>query len=307
MRSSMMVLSLALLAGGDLSAQWGANGCATVVAPAFAQVSPRASRWEWRPCGSDCQRALYRDGRQVGVWRYDTERYHELLSGDRWGHGETLPEGAPSPPDIAPPPALPPQAPKLPDYMTDGVDVAKIGPPRAAVNGHEVSVAEALRVVGSKEDKLPSDADKPFLIDVGPEEPGKRLTADLSSASELAAYRSVFRRQSYRPEAEMVRDRDGRVMYAPGLFCATATGKVVRLAESYEGPVALVAALRKLPPDFDPARIPRADPVKPQTPDAPASATDLWAWLSSPAVAPWACAGALALVVFFALQKPRGS
>jgi hypothetical protein len=160
-----------------------------------------------------------------------------------------------------------------------GLDRSKISPrERCTVNGREITKEAALGLVGDREPSLPNDVDKPWLIDVGDEAAGKRIDADLAAAPELAPYRSVFRRQSYRPDDVMVRDREGKVMYPAGVYAANVAGKPRRLLAAYTTAGDLAGALRKLPPDFDPRNIPPVDP-----PPAPAEDP-----------APWAVGGTLA-------------
>jgi hypothetical protein len=282
-------------------ADWDSGPCAPVGVPVAAP------EWEWVAGPTDPDQVhLLHHGRQVGTWRHGDRRYYPY-DGRAWGQAAPPPAAAPGPPSPDPRPAdcdccgsCPcedrcrcPQGRPCCDGCrcivpeeNYGLDRSKISRrERCTVNGREVAKEAALGAVGGRESALPDDADRPWLIDVGDEAAGKRLDADLAAATELAPYRSAFRRQSYRPDDLMARDRDGRVMYPPGVYAVTAGGRPARLLASYSGAAELAGALRKLPPDFDPRNIPPAGP----TPDpAPAPADD---------PAPWAVGGTLLATV----------
>jgi hypothetical protein len=318
------VLTAALLAAPAV-AQWGGGLCAPVGAPrplflpaARAQMAPAAPAWRWVATDDPDQHALYRGGAQHGVYRLSTATYHL-----RTGPGRFV---AAAPPDGAPPApkgcgcgcrcgtlcgckdtgracsegcrcATPPAVGQLPDWMTRGVDSGKLGGrEKVTVNGREVTQDEALRLVGGKQGALPDDAHKPFLLDVGPEDAGKKLDADLKTSPELSVYHDTFRRQSYRPDAPMTRDRDGKVAYTPGVYAVTCGGRAVRLADSYQDAGQLAGALRKLPADFDPGKIPNVGPAPLPLPAVPG----LPDWLRSP----WVLAG-IAVVVIYLLTRQR--
>ncbi len=169
-----------------------------------------------------------------------------------------------------------------------GVDLSKLGQAeRVTINGREVTKDAALKELGGKENGLPEDADKPFLADVGPIADGARLDKDLASSAELAPYATTFRRQSY---AEPVTDRDGKLMYPVGVYIVTAKGKAAKLMTAYTNASDLAGALRKLPPDFDPNKIPLVGPAPKPVPEplpdptpapTPADEVNIWAVLAT--------------------------
>jgi len=290
-------LLLAATAAPSRADCWLGGQCAPVGVPVAAP------EWEWAPGLADPDQAhLLHHGRQVGTWRHGERRYYPY-DGRAWGCAALTPAAAPSPPSPGPR-ALdcdccgscpcedhcrcPQGQPCCDDCRcvvseeNYGLDRSKISRrERCTVNGREVTKEAALGALGDRESALPDDADKPWLLDVGDEAAGKRLDADLAAAAELSPYRASFRRQSYRPDDLMVRDRDGRLMYAPGVYAVGAAGRPRRLLPAYTTAAELAGALRKLPPDFDPRNIP---PVGPTPGPAPAPADD---------PAPWAVGGTL--------------
>ena len=306
------IAALALLAfcAAPSRAGWGLGGsCAPVGVPAVAP------EWEWMNSPVDPDQVhLLHHGRQVGTWRHADQCYYPY-DGRAWGRAATPPAAAPGPPspdpfslanarprtadcDCCPPcpcedrcrcPHGKPCCDECRCVLAEenyGLDRSKISRrERCSVNGREVTKEAALAVVGDREPSLPNDTDKPWLLDVGDEAAGRKLDADLGAAAELSPYRTSFRRQSYRPDDLMVRDRDGRLMYAPGVYAGNAAGRPARLLAAYTTPAELAGALRKLPPDFDPKNIP---PVGPTPEPAPAPADD---------PAPWAVGGTLLATV----------
>jgi hypothetical protein len=128
---------------------------------------------------------------------------------------------------------------------------------------------------------LPDDSRKNFLVLVANnhQEVGKRLESDLVNASEFSAWKDTLRIKSYEPDDAMIKDRDGQVMYPSGLWFVSADGKAVGQLPAYEGPAPLAEALRKLPSDWDPKRVPDLrkplpNPILPSLfPEIPA-----WVW-----------------------------
>jgi hypothetical protein len=313
LRLTVTAAATLLLAAIPCRAGWGQGGCAPVGVP----VSVPEWQWVNGPTDPD-QVHLLHYGRQVGTWRHSDQHYFPY-DGRAWGEAANPPATAPGPP--SPEPTRPrsadcarcracpcaencccadgraccdpcrcllpaPEHGPLPEENY-GLDRSKISRrERCTVNGREISKEAAFGLVGDREPSLPNDVDKPWLIDVGDKAAGKRIDADLAAAPELAPYRSVFRRQSYRPDDVMVRDREGKVMYPAGVYAVNAAGKPRRLLAAYTTAGDLAGALRKLPPDFDPKNIPPVDPPPPAP--APTPADD---------PAPWAVGGTLAATI----------
>lgn len=189
------------------------------------------AQYRWVAGGDPVYTHLYYGPTQVGSWSHREAKYY-AYNGHIWG------------------PACP--CPVQPPVSNFGLDRSKLsGRERYALGGQEVTPAEAKRLLGAPS-KLPDDAHKPFAVVVGSESDWAQARRFLDAKP----FSDVLRVQCYRPEDAMVRDRDGRVMYAQGITLVSAEGVVVGHSDRFDAAGELAEGLRRLGPDYDPSRAP---------------------------------------------------
>lgn len=278
---------------------WGSGGCGPVGPPAFFAPpvmpfsAPEPLRWAW----DGDQWDLLQGDHQVGA--YNGSHYLPRL-GDGWG--------AECAPPIRPPagatkrgckcgaeccsckrckctPAkrccpkcgcgkrgateqaveLLPAPKDVPNYGIDRSEDHFSGVERHTVCGREVTEGEARRLVGAD---LPADSKRPWAVYVG------RDAAECKAAAgRLAALSSLFRVQVYTQGDPGTTDRNGKVVYLPGLTLALPDGTQLSHQATLVEAGTAIDRLRIAPPDFDPARIPDLlrpppPPPAPKSPDA---------------------------------------
>lgn len=239
-------------------AGWGPRGCVAVVTPQVAKVT---HEWVNVP-GRPDEFALMRDGKQIGSYSQDRGLYRPYdRKTDSWGE--------PCDPPIDPPARKDDSTPLIeqhPEATNFGIDQSKLTTGREVVtiSGREVTKADGLRAVGKPGGTIPDDAGKPWSIHVGDVKAGERMEKDLRSDPILAPWKDTFRTQVYEPDDPMVKDRDGKVMYTPGVWIVSANGKALGKMPAYTSPALFAEGLRRLGPDWDPAKVP--DLSKPADP-----------------------------------------
>lgn len=125
---------------------------------------------------------------------------------------------------------------------------------RFSVNGREISRDEADGIIGGP--SLPDDAQKPWIVYSAKDE------ADAAQAREqLKPYAERWRTFVCKSSDWYVKDRDGKPVFAEGLTVLTPDGRQARV-ENFE-------ALRQVPPDFDPAKVPLIGPNAPKPSPCP--------------------------------------
>jgi hypothetical protein len=264
-RKMVWLLWLLIIPPSQSRAQWGASGCGPVglpalmstgfLAPPLEPTNPlglgtsqaKVNEWRQRADRPDEAYLMDRD-RYLGAWIYSEKKFRYWL-GDHWGEKQSLPQGIPEPPEC-----LYPRL-RVPNF---GLSPEKISRrEKTTYGGQEISKEEGIQRL-IREQGLPDDSRKNFLVLVADNHQGlgKILESDLASAKELADWKEALRVKSYEADDAMIRDRDGQVMYPPGLWFVSADGQAAGQLPGYEGPAPLAEALRKLPSDWDPKKVP---------------------------------------------------
>lgn len=247
------IMLLALLAGS-----WGPRGCVAVAMP---QAQRTTHEWVAVPSRSD-EFALMRDGRQIGSYSQNRGLYRPYdRRTDSWGE--------PCDPPIAAPVRKvddPPMIEQHPESTNFGIDLSKLSTGREVVtiSGREVTLADGLRAVGKPGGTIPDDSKKPWIVYVGDPATCRKVEADMAGDPALSAYKDKFRLQCYPPDDPMTKDRDGKVMYDPGVWIVGADRKVMGRMPTYSTAAVFAEGLRRLGPDWDPAKVP--DLSKPADP-----------------------------------------
>lgn len=293
-----------LLCVSAVPAGWGSGSggsCSSGQCAVSRPITPQPTlntvfSWKAFPDDSD-QVALLLNGVQVGGYRFSSGTYRSLTNGE-WSAFRAPPVAPPQPQGGLParrtaaptkPASLPcgkpscdcgcpngtcrcataqAPAPELPAWMTEGVTKENIAHrEKVTICGREITKDAALEAITAPGTSLPEDAGKPFLVMVGDAGTLAKVKAD-------AAPLTGFRQQYYTPDAPMIRDRDGKVLYQPGLYFTRADGTALSYTAAYPGPEKLQAAgaeaLRRADPNFDPAKVPDlSKPPPPPTKPAP--------------------------------------
>lgn len=281
----------------------------------------------WKPVpGDPDQIALTCGNAQLGNYDYSTGVYRECR-GDTWGPRQRPPVDVPAR-QLAEKKALPCGKPEctcgcpgatcrcavqaqaveqLPEYMTHGVDRTRLARVEMiTLNGQEVNRADAFEALAGAGETLPEDKDKPYLIAVFD-------AATLAKAKTDTQALTGFRRQFYQPDAPMVKDRDGTLMYKPGLHFVRADGAALSYSATWPEPAGLALAaaeaLRRSDPKWTPDAVPDLTkpppppaPKKPDKPDSPAGP-------EAAAVNPLHVCGSFAVggLLIYALMRRRES
>lgn len=192
---------------------------------------------------------LYRNGRHVGGYRYSTQEWYPFDPNTRtWGE----------PIKQVPWEMSPLEQPKLQNF---GVSPDRSDHERWVVDGKELLHSP----MPEEPSVIPDDGSLSWLVWVGDPAIGERIRQDLTSSPALAPYNKV-RFQSYSLEDLMVRDRDGKLCYQIGLTKVNPDRKPQWNLKEYRGPEDLAGMLRKLPPDYDPAKVPDLSAVSSDLP-----------------------------------------
>jgi hypothetical protein len=222
----------------------------------------RCLTWTVVPDTGGDQVGLWHGSKLLGIWRVGDQTYHVRTAPGAFAAAGELPAAAP---------ALPERYRRVTNY---GTEPDPGGPRGWTICGQPVSADEAHNALAGGP-ALPDDSGRPYVLWVGDDATGQRVKADVGDRARV---------QSVPPGHWMTADRDGRPIYAPGLWFVRADGKAVGHEVSYTGAPQLAEGLRRCAPDWKP------DAVPDLTPPAPAPLLP-----SLPAIAPAvAMPGALA-------------
>jgi hypothetical protein len=202
------------------------------------------AQYRWKELDPRAGQDLYFDGRHVGHWSYADRRYW-AWNGSGW---------------------VPTACPCQPPVRNFGVGGPEDGggrgmkfslQERATIGGKEVTPAEAKRrlaegAYAGDGKQLPDDRGQPFFVVVGTEADQARARAVIESA----AFKGLGRAQYYRPDDAMIRDRDGKQMYAAGVTVVSPGGTVAGFTAAYDSAEDLAEGVRRLDPKVDPAKFP---------------------------------------------------
>ena len=221
--------------------------CAAFLLLLLVPVLPAADD-EWRSFPDDPdQVALWRDGRQLGNYRFSTGEYFPLLARGTWGAA-------------SPSPAPPPTKIEADGTINFGLELGKMpATGKHILNGKEVTKAEILEALGKP--RLPDDSQWLCLTIIGSDAERRAVLDDLHSSPALAPWRDRLKVQDYSPDHWTVRDAGFKCDGHPTIYCQAPDGKVLHRQDSYRGPEALAEVLRKA----DPAYRPEKDPDLNQT------------------------------------------
>lgn len=231
--------------------------------------------YRWVPVPSDpAQVALLYRGRQIGCWDHESCYFKELFPDGSWSKAGEVPADAPHPPRA----------------LAGNDEVGRRdGKERSTVNGREVSKDELSRRVGAPD--LPNDAGKRWIVAVAPDAAGKA-----KAAADLAPFKDKYRVQCYVAGDWATKDRDGKLVYLPGITVADASGRQLHHQADMDA-----GRLRKAEPNFDPSKTPDLSNGSPKPGPLP------WPVLpsvpfSGGSAAVWAVASLVALIVW---RKPN--
>lgn len=210
------------------------------VGPAWLAAPGAPGRYQWRGWPDELdQWALWRDGRQVGVFTAAEDFYREYIDRDRWGKDYRRP------PVELPPAALA----RLETRVPDGVltEFLQAGP-RYSHCGTPITRDECAST-------LTDDAAKLSLTLIGAESDRARALAELP-----AAFRARVLVQSYAPDNWAVKSYGFVTTGAPTIYLQTPDGSVLARVDQYAGPQTW-EKLRKADPSYQPEQDP--DPTRP--------------------------------------------
>ncbi len=208
----------------------------------------RGADYEWRsfPDDSD-QVSLWRDGRQLGNYRFSTRTYYPRLAPDVWGE--------PCAPPCPPPGGELPAKVEPDGTMNFGLDLSRMAPAgKHILNGKEVSKQTLLEALG--EPRIPDDSRWLCLTIIGPDASRQRVLDDLQSAPALAPWRGRIKVQAYPPDHWAVKDAGFQCSGEPTIYCQAPDGKVLHRQDGYRGAEALAEVLRKADPSYRPEKDP---------------------------------------------------
>jgi len=204
--------------------------------------------YEWRtfPDDSD-QVSLWRDGRQLGNYRFSTRTYYPRLAPDVWGE--------PCAPPYPPPGGELPAQVEPDGTMNFGLDLSRMAPSgKHILNGKEVSKQTILEALG--EPRIPDDSRWLCLTIIGSDASRQRVLDDLQSSPALAPWRGRIKVQEYPPDHWAVRDAGFPCGGEPTICCQAPDGKVLHRQDGYRGAEALAEVLRKADPSYRPEKDP---------------------------------------------------
>lgn len=260
-----------------------------VFQPAAPSVSASAPAWEWRRLEGDPGRLyLFRDGVQVGGLDAEGGYYRPYEAG-AWG-----PKG-----HVNSEARLVQQ-----QYPPDGVQRDKLDTEERyrCRDNERLSKRQAIAMIQAT---VPDHQSRQRLTIIGTPDQTRQALADLK-AGPLAAWvaeKGVLV-QCYEPGDWAVGPDTGFSSDgAPGIYWQDkpneqGRGRVLYHGRAYAGPDALVAALRRSDPHYDPSKDPNGQPKPPPAPHDPAPAPDQ---VSVPPGAVGGCCGGLAVLVLSAL------
>lgn len=324
----VLLTAILLLAPSPGKAGWGSGPCAAVVAPAPVLV---ASRPAWYPNPSTPgQLDLVLDNVRLGSFRSDFGYYRPIQDGV-WGlpcePPVPLPPGFPSGPKDDTTQTKPSCSDcKCGDdclcgrgkplcysnckcvlgsgrviegavVENDGTLNFGLGKPeqlekgKRILNGREVSREELFEAV-AKGNKLPDDADQPFVTAIGDEGLTRKFLQDMESHPVLSKYKGKVRTNAFSPEDWQVK---GMGFVAPSVYCQDASGKVLHRQDGYDDPMKLGQAIEKI---VQANREPNKDYNSKADPDLTKPAIKLPASLQDVPGYVWACGAVLAYVLF---------
>lgn len=204
---------------------------------------------EWRQHQQDpAWLGCFVNGVQVGAFHRDTETYRSYdAQTNTWG-----------------PPQAPPWKPARPNLLKEpGMEWRPNGEgERVTLNGHAISKADALTVLGSAVG-IPNDKDALALTFIDADQKRRKaVRRDFESSPEFAAVKELIKIQDYDPSDWAVSSghvKDGK----PTIYLQAPGGKTLFRLDRYPGAEFLAECiqtsygkLRKPDPSYDPAKDP---------------------------------------------------
>jgi hypothetical protein len=201
---------------------------------------PASADYEWRPFADEpAQVALWLDGVQVGAYHLVEDYFRPLDPWTRqWG------------PRCQPP--VPPPA------RNFGLVPARIqAGEHFYLNGREVSRADAHRVLGGNDPRIPDDSGRWHLTVIGAPADREPLLHDLKTHPALRPWQDHLVVQGYDPEHWAVTRQGFRAGGRPTVYVQAPDGAVLHHQDDYSGGAeALAEALRRIDPNYRPDRDP---------------------------------------------------
>lgn len=281
MRMFSCLVLLLVAPAANAQSRWGAGPCVQLAAPVFVsqpqatfqpvfQPAPQPSTagWFWKHTAD--AHHLYRDGKHVGGFFHDDGKYWSAANGEWAKEPSDSPVGIPDSfrSFVQAKPAAP--APVIGDVFPTGVDTSKISTKeRCTFKGLEIAQGDALRLVG-----------KPALSDVVDDSGKDRLSFMATDPAKRKAAMTAFKSDpiyaALRKSALPWEGTPDDWSYEPGfpkkdnqVILQTSAGKVIAraaVADIADAP-AVVNALRKANPSYDPLKDPTPDNKTPTLPN----------------------------------------
>ena len=150
-----------------------------------------------------------------------------------------------------------------PAPKTFGVEPNKITPGQLSANGIPISRAEASKLIegDGNGNWRPTDKDLPYLTLIGSQVDCQKVMQDLASPVLASLVKGRWRVQEYTPDQWAVQNAGFVTSGTPTIYLQQANGIVLHRQDTYNGPEALAAALRKADPNYDATKDP--DVTKP--------------------------------------------
>lgn len=203
---------------------------------------PCSAKMEWIKDPNPAYTNLYKNGKQIGTYQHSTQEY---FSYDEGTHTFTGPLPIPS----------------LKEEENFGVYREDSKQEKWTVDGRAVSQESGLKVIAG--DVIPDDSKLPWLVYVGDATTGSKIEADLQVNKDT---QGKYRFQFYQVGEFGATDRDGKTCYAPGITCVSANRVAIWHLTSYTSVEDLVNYVRKLPPDYDPSKVPELENISSEAP-----------------------------------------
>ncbi len=224
-----------------------------------------ATYYEWRRIDdAPYQRALIKNGKQIGTWDAKAKTYRPRLSPGKWGVACKSPI---TPPKVKLPPVekdVEQQLAEVSAARNFGVDMSKIdkGPKYSDRKHDDITRAQAMALVSGKE--LPQDWDKPHCTIIGgtPED-RRKVIDDIMGNPALADMKANVRLQAYAADDWSVREAGfscdkGKPVT---IYCQSPDGTTLHRQDDYaDGAEGLAKAwarinnVRKPDPLYDPGK-----------------------------------------------------
>ena len=246
--------------------------------------------YNWKPSRDGSYWILWRGSLVAGGYNPAADTYRPW-DGQHYGDVATPPVPVPDAvkaPKVATPapvsPATPVPAAAGGQLPPDGVIVSQMSPrDRHVLTGREVDRTQLVEALGTAGVAgVPDDSQQPRLSVLGGTAAERqRILTDLASAPELAPFQGHVVTKAYPADHWVVKDNGFLANpQTVTLYAQQPNGRVLWRADGYPGIGTLAEGLRRVRPDYDPAKDPK---IAPET--VPGLSDTALLWLAAVAVA----------------------